>query len=125
MTSSSAQPERRPKLAVAQPPKPPAPPKHLRAGTRRWWREIVSDYSLESHHLRLLEVACRTWDRLEEAGEALRRDGLTVTTNSGSTKAHPCVAIERDSRIAFARILREMDLEAEPLPDPRQPRRRG
>ena len=51
--------------------------------------------------------------------ELLARDGLTIPTGDGGLKAHPCVGIERDSRLAFARLLRELDLDVEPPSDPR------
>jgi hypothetical protein len=44
----------------------------------------------------------------------LLADGLTVEGAHGK-KTHPAVNIERDSRLAFARILRELDLD-EPVP---------
>lgn len=69
------------------------------------------------HHLRLLRLACEAWDRTQQARETLDRDGLTVPTGDGGLKAHPCIGIERDSRLAFARLLRELDLDAEPPPD--------
>lgn len=122
---ASPAPSDRPRLAVAEAKAPPKAPPHLKAATRRWWVEVVDAYSLEAHHLKLLEAACRTWDRLTEAGDALRRDGTFVPDRYGALKAHPAVAVERDSRIAFARLVRELDLEGEQLPDPRQPRRRG
>ena len=52
-------------------------------------------------------------DRLADAtGVLFYRDGLTVTTADGGMKAHPAVAIERDARLAFARLVRELDLDA-------------
>jgi len=125
MAPSSPAPSARPKLAVAEPKPPPKAPPHLKAATRRWWSEVVDTYALEAHHLKLLEAACRCWDRLGEAGEALRKDGAYVPDRYGSPKAHPAVAVERDCRISFARLVRELDLEGEVAPDPRQPRRRG
>jgi P27 family predicted phage terminase small subunit len=110
------------RVALAKPG--PTAPKRLRAATRRWWTEVVRDYDLEPHHLRLLTLACEAWDRCQQAREILRRDGIVTTDRYGSPKAHPAVAIERDSRLAFARLLRELDLDGEPLPDPRMPRRR-
>jgi phage terminase small subunit len=79
-------------------------------------------YDLEPHHQRLLQAACEAWDRLQEAREVLRQEGTYVEGRYGP-RAHPAVAVERDSRVAFARLLRELDLDGEPGPDPRPPRR--
>jgi P27 family predicted phage terminase small subunit len=125
MAPSSPAPSDRPRLAVAEPKAPPKPPAHLSASSKRWYREVVADYDLQSHHLRLLQAAAEAWDRLQEARAALKRDGTYIADRYGSPKSHPAVSVERDSRIAFARLVRELDLEGEQLPDPRMPRRRG
>jgi P27 family predicted phage terminase small subunit len=91
----------------------PQPPSHLAAETQAWWTRVVSDYELGEHHLRLLEAVCDSWDRMCEARAVLAREGLTIDTKGG-TKRHPCCDIERDSRIAFFRGLRELDLDADP-----------
>ena len=90
----------------------PDPPAHLRPETADWWRSVLADYDLEEHHVRLLHLACEAWDRCQQAREQIDRDGLTVTTADGGMKAHPAVAIERDTRLAFARLIRELDLDA-------------
>jgi hypothetical protein len=66
--------------------------------------------------LKLLEAAADSWDRLVTARAEVLRDGLTVEGGSGP-KQHPCVAIERDARVAFARLIRELDLDS-PVPAP-------
>ena len=101
----------------------PRAPSHLAAPTRAWWDEVLKDYELESHHLRLLQLAGECWDRTQQAREILAKDGLTVPTADGGIKAHPAVAIERDARTAFARLVRELDLDCgEPTKEaPRAP----
>jgi P27 family predicted phage terminase small subunit len=94
----------------------PAPPEHLSAEMQHWWRTIVADFDLEAHHLKLLESAADAWDRLVTARAELLRDGITVEGGKGR-KQHPAVAIERDSRAAFARLIRELDLDC-PVPSP-------
>ena len=92
----------------------PKPPPHLTNSTKAWWREVVRDYALEPHHLRLLQAACESWDRLQQARELLATDGLVVHGREGGVRPHPAVAIERDCKIGFARLIRELDLDVEP-----------
>jgi phage terminase small subunit len=98
-----------------------AVPRHLRAPTRRWFRSVVAEFELEEHHVRLLTLAGESWDRCCEARETLKKDGLTVVGRFGP-KAHPCVGIERDNRLAFARLLRELQLDSPPPGETRTPR---
>jgi P27 family predicted phage terminase small subunit len=95
-------------------PKAIKAPAHLREPTRVWWRQVLKDYALESHHLRLLQAAGECWDRLQQARETLDRDGLVIEGREGGMRPHPCVAIERDARTGFARLLRELDLDVDP-----------
>lgn len=94
-------------------------PRHLRAATRRWVDGVVENYVLEPHHLRLLVLAGEAWDRCTAAREAIAENGLTCEGRFGA-KARPEVAIERDSRLAFARLVRELNLDADP-PDENRP----
>ena len=104
-------------------PKPtPKPPSHLTGASRDWWEKVNSEYQLEDHHRRLLTLACESWERAQQAREAIKKHGLVFEDKAGQPRARPEVAIERDSRVVFARLLRELDLEGEPLPDPRLPR---
>ena len=101
-------------------------PSYLRSATRKWWREVVLEWELEAHHRRLLTLACEAWDRGQEARGVLKRKGAYFVDRFGQPKEHPGVGIERDSRIAFARLLRELDLDTQPPPeDTRPPRSRS
>lgn len=116
-------------LAVIAPAPSPLPklkgppvPAHLSADSAQWWRSVVTDYELEPHHLRLLQTACEAWDRMQDARRALADHGaLTFKDERGAIKAHPCVAIERDARVAFARLVRELDLDTGAPAEARRP----
>lgn len=99
-------------------------PRHLAVATRRWVEQVATDYVLESHHLRLLLLAGESWDRVTEARETLKAEGLTIDGRFGK-KAHPAVNIERDNKIMFARMVRELGLDAEEPDASRPPRVRG
>jgi P27 family predicted phage terminase small subunit len=91
----------------------PSPPSHLSQSAAAWWAAVVERYALEEHHLRLLQLVCEAWDRCQSARRLLDEEGLTVVGSQGP-KPHPAVVIERDSRLAVARLLRELDLDVEP-----------
>lgn len=95
-------------------PKLPTPPAHLDRATKTWWKSVVRDYQLEPHHLRLLQAAAEAWDRLQDARAAIGVHGATYEDRFGAPRARPEVAIERDCRVAFARLIRELDLDVEP-----------
>jgi P27 family predicted phage terminase small subunit len=101
----------------------PRPPTHLKRTTRDWFKVVVADYELDDHHVRLLTLACEAWDRGVQAREIIETDGLTFVDRFGSPKPRPEVAIERDSRIGFARLIRELGLDGASAPEaPRMPR---
>ena len=91
--------------------KKPGPPKHLKPATRQWWASAAGTFELEEHHYRLLTLAAEAWDRGQQAREAIVKKGLTFDDRFGAPHARPEVAVERDSRIAFARLLRELALD--------------
>ncbi len=92
----------------------PAPPAHLSEEAAAWWRAAVGAYSFEHHHLLLLRAAAEAWDRCQQARQAVADQGLTFSDAGGTIKANPAVAIERDARTLFARLIRELNLDAEP-----------
>ncbi len=100
-------------------------PKHLQAKTRRWWLAVVRDWALEQHHVRILTHACEAFDRAEEARKAIDKHGLTYTDRFNQPRSRPEVNIERDCRLQFCRLVRELALDENDAPDSRPPRTRG
>ena len=72
------------------------------------------DFDLEEHHRHLLHLACEAWDRCQQARAILDADGVVFKDDRGNIRAHPAVAIEKDARTGFARLVRELDLDTEP-----------
>lgn len=99
---------------------PPAPA-HLKPETAAWWAAVVADFDLDGHHLRLLRLACEAWDRGQQARETLASEGLVFVDRFGAPRARPEVAIERDSRTAFARLVRELGLDVAGEPEAPRP----
>ena len=97
-------------------------PIHLQEDTAKWWEQVAKDYELEAHHLRLLTLAAETWDRCQQAREAIDKHGLTFADRFDQPRPRPEVSVERDSRIAFARLLRELALDAPAVEEVRPPR---
>jgi phage terminase small subunit len=94
----------------------PSPaPADLSAAMQRWWGEVVKEHDLEPHRLHLLVLACWAYDRCEEARLAIAQHGATYSDRFNAPRAHPLIAIERDSRLAFARLLKDLDLRAPSL----------
>ena len=102
---------------------PTAPPKHLSTESKKLWRSVLNDYELERRHEAILLTALEALDRMRQAQAQLSEDGLTTVDRYGGVKSHPCVVIERDSRNAFLRAMRELGLDQEAPANSRPPSR--
>lgn len=96
-------------------------PAHLESTTAEWWLDVVDEYGLEAHHVRLLTLAAEAWDRCQAARAVIDDQGMTFEDRFGQPKARPEISIERDSRLAFARLLRELALDFEDPPSSPRP----
>jgi len=99
----------------------PVAPAHLQPATKTWWHSCVREFELDSHHVRLFQAVSESWDRLQQAREILDREGLVYLDRFGAPRSRPEVAIERDSRIAFARLLRELAFDVSEPEETRAP----
>lgn len=111
--------------AVPAPPEEPSatvPPSGLSDAAKAWWLATIEEYELEAHHVRLLSEAAWAWDRCQQARALVDSEGLTVIDRFGQQRPHPAIAIERDARTAYARVMRELDLDGAREPDVRPPR---
>lgn len=86
-------------------------PGHLKPKTRKWWTGIVRQYALESHHIKLLTLAAEAWDRGQAARAFIDENGPTFIDRYGQPKMRPEAIIEKDCRIGFARLVRELALD--------------
>ena len=72
-----------------------------------------------------LALALAQTGALDAARKVLDAEGVTYTDRFGAPRARPEVGIERDSRLAFLRALRELGLDLEAPEAPRPPAVRG
>ncbi len=97
-------------------------PAHLTADAQAFWLDVAEGFELEDRHFRLLTLAAEALDRAAQARDAVAAHGLLIETGAGGLKPNPAVAIERDARTGFARLCRELDLDADaPFRDARPP----
>ena len=88
-------------------------PEHLSLEARKWWCHVHEGWDLEEHHSMVLTSACEAFDRCNEAKAIIDEKGITYTDRFKQPKARPEVAVERDSRLQFVRLVRELGLDLE------------
>ncbi|MEX2400559.1 MAG: P27 family phage terminase small subunit [Rhodothermales bacterium] len=87
---------------------------HLQDHTQQWVRDLVRSYTFEPVQLKLLILAAEAHERCSEAREQLKRDGITIKDRFDQIKRHPAVQIERDSRLSFSKLMRQLKLDLDP-----------
>jgi phage terminase small subunit len=100
----------------------PRAPRALSERSKALWREVLTDYDLSGAEQAIFEEALRSLERADEARRQVDRDGPVYLDRWSRPKVHPLVSVERDSRAAFIRGMRELGLDPSALPDSRPPR---
>jgi len=94
----------------------PAAPKSLSPEARRWWRALCGENDLSDAAGRLLlQTALEALDRMRQAQAQIERDGATTRDRFDQLKPHPAIAVERDARAQLVAVLRQLNLDLEPL----------
>ena len=102
-------------------PKIKRAPSHLESEGKKFWRQVLKDFDLrDAHHLKILESACQCLDRIEQAKDDLKKDGLYFIDRFGQPKERPSNKTERDNKVLFARLLRELSLDLN-IPEENRP----
>lgn len=97
-------------------PAKPRPPAGLSKTAGQFWTDLQAEYSiLDAGGLRILEVASRALDRLEQARRLLDREGCVIKDRWGQAKVHPAAAVERDARSGLLHAIRQLHIDVEPL----------
>ena len=95
----------------------PKAPDGLSCEAKRWWRKIVTGWELDDAGFLVLESALECFDRMRQAQQMLKKEGITSKDRFGQEKVHPAVLVERDAKAGLLRALRAMNLQIEPLHD--------
>ncbi len=96
--------------------KTPSAPKNLSSEAKSLWRKLAGEYAIDDEGGRLiLATVCESFDRMREAQQQIRKDGLVQVDRFGQPKPHPAAVIERDSRAGMLQALKSLNLDVEPL----------
>ena len=93
-------------------------PPGLSAESRRLWNELQAEYRItDAAGLRFLRTACEALDQQRRAEAVVREAGMVAVDRYGAPRAHPLLAVARDSRAAMLKALAALNLDIEPLRD--------
>jgi phage terminase small subunit len=93
----------------------PKAPHHLPLLQRKLWQKIVTDWDFNDAELATLEAGLSCLARREEARAMLSRDGLMLTSASGTVHKHPCIEIEKVSHAGWISAFRALGLREDDI----------
>ncbi len=106
-------------------PNLPRPPRHLARASKQVWREVVARWELDPGGLMLLRGALECWDTYGRArAELAAAAAVTVTSDTGVTRAHPAHKVAMDALSECRQCWRQLGLEPPEHPDARMGRLR-
>ena len=77
---------------------------------RVWLRKMLKTYEFQPGEYDLLFEAARSLNRLDECRTIISAEGLSIQDKFLQTRAHPLCAVERDNRLVFLRICKQLNV---------------
>ena len=90
------------------------PPTHLSSAGKKLFVRIASEIELDEPALLLLTTLCEQYDRMNQARELLKKEGIVVKDRFGQDKQHPAVGIEVNAAAGMMRAWRLLGFDQEP-----------
>jgi hypothetical protein len=90
--------------------KTPSPPGHLSRKMKKFWISVFESKTLDARETLIFLKALESHDRAEQARRIIKNQGLTFIDRFNSPRVRPEVAIERDNRAAFAKLIATIHL---------------
>jgi phage terminase small subunit len=100
-------------------------PKGLNYAGQQFWKSVVAEYELFPHERKLLEAACQCWDRIVECRAAIKEHGTTYIDRYNQPRERPEAVAERQNKVLFTRLVREIGLTIAAADESRPPRMYG
>ena len=86
-------------------------PSYLESSGRAFWLAAQREYEItDQHDLTRLEHAAHALDRIDQARAEIETEGMFFVDRFGQPKAHPGEKVERDNKLLFCRLVRELGL---------------
>jgi len=94
----------------------PKPPASLSPAAKKRWRALQEEFDIvDAAGLQLLEVGFIAWDTMQKAQAILDEEGLVVESDTtGVKRAHPAVAVLKESRASYLKALSMLNLDIQP-----------
>src|SRR4051812_44443120 len=93
---------------------PPDPPAGLSELARKLWDSVCAESAIDAAAAKILETLCQSFDRRQDARDAIAKDGAVYKDRFNAPKISPWVAIERDSTLIMHRAFRLLGFDQEP-----------
>jgi hypothetical protein len=87
-------------------------PRGLKAGGRRLWSAVTTDFDLDESAQAVLTQACYTVDLLAELRAKLAETPAVIDSAQGP-RVHPLVVEVRQQRLALAKLIQQIGLPKE------------
>lgn len=99
----------------------PDMPRGLNTEAAILWRKITSQFDIsDAGGLAILQTACEALTSLRKMEAIVKDEGLSHKDRFNQQKAHPLLAMIRDTRAQYLAALKMLNLDLEPLSNRRR-----